>query len=171
MGYESILVCAFSFLSESALPSEGNNIEHTPQAVRSLLQKKKKNLCVSSSVSSMGHIPVVIPTIFCLHIECPVKKKSVTSGYDVMTWRLFVFRNCRRSTGFVDDGTGYISQDMVHGMGTLISEDNEKRRAIYWRDRRVCFIEGEVTVDVGLRTGGVTLRGLFFAVFRGRSRE
>lgn len=88
-----------------------------------------------------------------------------------MTWRLFVFRNCRRSTGFVDDGTGYISQDMVHGMGTLISEDNEKRRAIYWRDRRVCFIEGEVTVDVGLRTGGVTLRGLFFAVFRGRSRE
>eukprot|EP00904_Undaria_pinnatifida_P000154 jgi/Undpi1/10139/HiC_scaffold_28.g12593.m1 len=36
---------------------------------------------------------------------------------------------------------GQLWKDMVHGMGTLISEDNEKRRAIYWRDRRVCFIE------------------------------
>ena len=34
-------------------------------------------------------------------------------------------------------------KDMVHGMGTLISEEGEKRRAIYWRDRRVCFIEGK----------------------------
>ena len=32
---------------------------------------------------------------------------------------------------------------MVHGMGTIIAEDNSKKKAIYWRDRRVCFLDGE----------------------------
>lgn len=51
-------------------------------------------------------------------------------------WRYFILPVCPPE------------QDMVHGMGTLISETNEKRRAIYWRDRRVCFIEGKDTNQI-----------------------
>lgn len=36
----------------------------------------------------------------------------------------------------------YPLKDMVQGMGTIIYEDNSKRKAIYWRDRRVCFLDG-----------------------------
>ena len=32
----------------------------------------------------------------------------------------------------------------MHGIGTLISKDDtQQRRAIYWRGRRVCFLDGE----------------------------
>ncbi|CAM9844118.1 unnamed protein product [Ectocarpus fasciculatus] len=37
---------------------------------------------------------------------------------------------------------GQFWKDMVQGLGTIISdEDNSKRKAIYWRDRRVCFLD------------------------------
>lgn len=47
------------------------------------------------------------------------------------------------------------SQDMVHGMGAIIAEDNSKRKAIYWRDRRVCFLDGELNKR-GTGKGGVS---------------
>lgn len=31
---------------------------------------------------------------------------------------------------------------MAHGLGTLTAVDETKRKAIYWRDRRVCFLDG-----------------------------
>ncbi len=51
------------------------------------------------------------------------------------------------------------SQDMVHGMGTIIAEDNSKRKAIYWRDRRVCFLDGEPNKR-GIGRGGELLNCL-----------
>ncbi|CAM9277937.1 unnamed protein product [Pylaiella littoralis] len=30
---------------------------------------------------------------------------------------------------------------MVQGMGTITADDNSKKKAIYWRDRRVCFLD------------------------------
>ncbi|CAM9528433.1 unnamed protein product [Ascophyllum nodosum] len=39
---------------------------------------------------------------------------------------------------------GKLRKDMMHGIGTLISKDDtQQRRAIYWRGRRVCFLDGE----------------------------
>eukprot|EP00752_Nemacystus_decipiens_P004683 g4271.t1 len=40
-----------------------------------------------------------------------------------------------------DIWAGQFWKDMVQGLGTMIAEDNTKRKAIYWRDRRVCFLD------------------------------
>lgn len=55
-------------------------------------------------------------------------------------------------------------QDTVSGIGTLIAVDNTKRRAIYWRDRRVCFLDGEYCT-CGLKQaegGGASVHRIFF---------
>lgn len=49
-------------------------------------------------------------------------------------------------------------------MGTIIAEDNSKRKAIYWRDRRVCFLDGKPQQEImGLGEAITGLEGLGWA--------
>lgn len=53
-------------------------------------------------------------------------------------------------------------KDMVHGMGTIVAEDDStKRRAIYWRDRRICFLDGKESPFPALRVRVVYNSNIF----------